>query len=199
MKQTSHPHILTTTLFTVLALIAFAANSVLNRLALDNGAIDAAGFTMVRLLSGAIVLLAIISFKSKSIETGHKGSWAASLMLFLYAICFSYAYLTLETGTGALILFGSVQITMILLTLIAGTRLHFSEWIGIFIAFSGFVYLVLPGVSAPSLEGFILMTISGVAWGVYTLLGRGSKNPLTDTAYNFIRTMPLVILLAAFT
>jgi len=120
-------------------------------------------------------------------------------MLFLYAITFSYAYISLDTGTGALILFGSVQITMILLSLISGTRLHFTEWAGVTIAFTGFVYLILPGITTPSIIGFLLMTVSGIAWGIYTLKGRGSKSPLMDTAYNFFRTIPLVILLAITT
>jgi drug/metabolite transporter (DMT)-like permease len=120
-------------------------------------------------------------------------------MLFLYAIAFSYAYISLDTGTGALILFGSVQITMILLSLISGTRLHFTEWAGVIIAFTGFVYLIMPGVTTPSTIGFLLMTAAGIAWGIYTLKGRSSKSPLFDTAYNFLRTTPLVILLAITT
>ena len=120
-------------------------------------------------------------------------------MLFLYAITFSYAYISLDTGTGALILFGSVQMTMVLLSIISGTRLHFTEWAGMVIAFAGFVYLILPGVTPPSLTGFLLMTTAGIAWGIYTLQGRGSNNPLMDTAYNFFRTIPLVILLALTT
>lgn len=117
-------------------------------------------------------------------------------MLFLYAVTFSFAYVTLDTGTGALILFGSVQITMILLSLISGDRLHMSEWVGLTIAFMGFVYLILPEVTTPSAMGFLLMTMAGIAWGIYTLKGRGSESPLMDTAYNFLRTTPLVIILA---
>lgn len=117
-------------------------------------------------------------------------------MLFLYAITFSYAYISLDTAAGALILFGSVQITMILVSVISGTRLHFSEWAGITIAFTGFVYLILPGVTAPSMIGFLLMTVAGISWGIYTLKGRASKSPLMDTAYNFFRTIPFVILVA---
>jgi drug/metabolite transporter (DMT)-like permease len=131
-------------------------------------------------------------------NTGHKpgtGSLSAGVMLFLYAITFSFAYITLNTGTGALILFGSVQITMILLSILSGNKLHVTEWIGVLIAFAGFVYLVLPGVAAPSLTGFILMTVAGIAWGVYTLKGRHSADPLLDTAYNFIRTVPFSVLL----
>jgi drug/metabolite transporter (DMT)-like permease len=192
-------NIVKTLIFTSLALIAFAANSVLCRLALGDKTIDASSFTAIRLLSGAIVLLLITGISSNKSNATTKGSWSASLMLFLYAITFSFAYITLDTGTGALILFGSVQITMILLSLISGNRLHIIEWTGITISFSGFVYLILPGVSTPSTTGFLLMTTAGIAWGIYTLKGRGSINPLMDTAYNFFRTIPLVIILAIVT
>ena len=182
-----------------MALIAFAANSVLCRLALGDYAIDASSFTIIRLLSGTVVLLIIIGVTQNVTGVSAKGSWTASFMLFLYAITFSFAYISLDTGTGALILFGSVQITMILLSLISGTRLHFTEWAGVTIAFTGFVYLILPGVTTPSMIGFLLMTVAGVAWGIYTLKGRGSKSPLMDTACNFLRTTPLVILLTIIT
>ena len=180
-------------------MIAFAANSVLCRMALGSEAIDASSFTVIRLLSGTIVLLVIIGSTRNITDSSTKGSWTASFMLFLYAITFSYAYISLDTGTGALILFGSVQITMILLSLISGTRLHFTEWAGVIIAFTGFVYLILPDVTTPSVIGFLLMTVAGIAWGVYTLKGRDSKNPLMDTAYNFLRTTPFVILLVIAT
>lgn len=186
-------------LYTSLALIAFAANSVLCRLALGNSSIDAASFTVIRLLSGAVVLFVILSIQRKKQDVLSKGSWMASFTLFLYAITFSYAYLSVDTGTGALILFGSVQITMIILSIIRGTRLHLAEWFGVVIAITGFIYFILPNVSTPSMNGFILMTISGISWGVYTLIGRRSKNPLTDTTYNFVRTIPFVVLLAVFT
>lgn len=188
-----------TTLLTGLALVAFAANSVLCRLALGNEAIDAASFTIVRLLSGSIVLLMIMTATRRTAAHATKGSWSAGFMLFLYASTFSYAYVSLDTATGALILFASVQITMILLSLATGTRLHVSEWSGVAIAFSGFVYLILPGVTAPSAIGFALMTVAGIAWGIYTLKGRDSQNPLMDTAYNFLRTTPLLLLMAILT
>lgn len=191
--------LLKTILLTALALIAFAANSVLGRLALGNENIDAASFTVIRLLSGSAVLLMIISATRSSKSVTTKGSWSASMMLFLYAVSFSYAYISLDTGTGALILFGSVQITMILLSVISGTRLHYTEWAGLAIAFTGFVYLILPAVSTPSFSGLLLMMIAGIAWGIYTLKGRTSISPLMDTAYNFLRTTPFVILLAAAT
>ena len=196
-------YLLKTSLLTALALIAFAANSVLCRLALGNGAIDASSFTGIRLLSGAIALFIILSFKGsikgRNNGTSSKGSWSAAFALFLYAITFSYAYLSVDTGTGALILFGSVQITMIMLSLLSGTRLHFIEWSGVIIAFFGFIYLILPNITTPSIDGLMLMTVSGVAWGIYTLKGRGSKYPLMDTTYNFLRTIPFIGLLAIFT
>ncbi|MEH6580267.1 MAG: DMT family transporter [Amphritea sp.] len=182
-------------LLTSVALLAFAGNSVLCRLALGDGAIDAGSFTIIRLLSGIVALLAIISLSNGKRSSTSKGSWFAASMLFLYAVAFSYAYVSLDTGTGALILFGAVQITMIFVSLLRGHRLHYSEWAGMLVAFAGFVYLVLPGVNTPSITGFLLMTIAGVAWGGYTLKGRGSKSPLGDTAYNFLRTLPFVLVL----
>lgn len=181
-----------TFVFTSLALIAFAANTVLCRLALGEQSIDAASFTSIRLFSGALVLFVITRLNHAGSRSASRGNWPASVMLFTYAITFSFAYITLDTGTGALILFGAVQITMILVSLMRGNRLHLIEWLGLALAFGGFVYLVLPGVSTPSLRGFLLMTIAGMAWGLYTLKGRGSAAPLMDTAYNFIRTLPLV-------
>jgi len=187
--------LLKTSLLTSLALIAFAANSVLTKMALGKNAIDASGFTIIRLLSGAIILLIILWVSKNKTSSIKKGSWFSSSMLFIYAIAFSFAYNSLDTGTGALILFGAVQITMITISTINGNRLHFSEWIGVIISFLGFVYLILPGVTAPSTIGFVLMSVAGVAWGIYTLNGKSSKYPLMDTTYNFIRTIPLLIIL----
>jgi len=184
---------------TAFALFAFAGNSVLCRLALGGAAIDAASFTAIRLVSGIIVLAAIIMATRNSNEPASKGSWLASFMLFLYAVTFSFAYISLDTGTGALILFGSVQLTMIMASLISGNRLHYSEWIGILIAFSGFVYLVKPNLTTPSSTGFVLMTVAGIAWGFYSLMGRASRNPISDTTYNFLRTLPFVIILILLT
>ena len=185
-----------TVILTILALIAFAANSVLCRLALGEQVIDAAGFTSIRLFSGALVLFLILKLTGKKNNGKGKGSWKGALALFAYASTFSFAYLSLKTGTGALILFAAVQITIIVLSLFAGNRLHISEWLGILIAFAGFVYLVSPGISAPSPGGFAFMTIAGIAWGVYTLNGRQAGHPLSDTTYNFIRTLPFVVILA---
>jgi drug/metabolite transporter (DMT)-like permease len=189
-------HVVKTVLLTTLTLIAFAANSVLARAALGSDSIDAASYTSIRLISGALVLYLIVHINRTGSRSGARGSWWAALMLFLYAISFSFAYITLETGTGALILFGAVQITMILASLMAGTRLRLAEWLGVAIAFGGFVYLVLPGVTAPPLIGFLLMALAGIAWGLYTLKGRGSDHALLDTAYNFIRTVPLALVVA---
>jgi len=185
--------------YTIIALLAFAGNSVLCRLALGENAIDAASFTAIRLLSGIVVLAILLRATTAGETAPSKGSWGASLMLFLYAVTFSFAYMSLDTGTGALILFGSVQITMILTGLYFGNKLHISEWLGVLFAFSGFVYLVFPGLGAPSFLGFLLMTLAGIAWGFYTLAGTGSENPLSDTAYNFYRTLPLVAILIAVT
>jgi len=184
--------------------LAFAGNSVLCRLALldtsiDAGRIDAVSFTSIRLLSGIVVLAVILKLNHKQKESSSKGSWIASLMLFFYAVSFSFAYISLDTGTGALILFATVQFTMIFVNLLSGNKLHYSEWLGLMIAFSGFVYFVLPSLTSPSLRGFILMIVAGIAWGFYTLKGRASKAPLNDTAYNFIRTTPFLIILMLIT
>tara|TARA_R110001583_G_C5668831_1_gene410489 strand:+ start:7842 stop:8732 length:891 start_codon:yes stop_codon:yes gene_type:complete len=200
LKLTPSNSLVKTVFFTGLALIAFAANSILCRLALGGNAIDASSFTIIRLLSGTLVLLLLVALKGNSNNTSStKGSWSASFMLFLYATTFSFAYLKLDTGTGALILFGSVQITMILLSVFSGNRLHFSEWAGVIISFMGFSYLILPTITTPSVTGFLLMATSGIAWAIYTLKGRKSNNSLSDTTYNFLRTIPLVIALITIT
>lgn len=186
---------LKTMAYTSFALLAFAGNSVLCRMALGEQTIDAASFTIIRLLSGIVTLVVILKISKTKDKSLSKGSWTAAFMLFLYAATFSFAYISLDTGTGALILFGSVQITMIFISLFSGHRLYYFEWTGVLIAFSGFVYLIKPSLSTPSLTGFILMTIAGIAWGIYTIKGRSSKNPLSDTTYNFLRTLPFVIIL----
>jgi drug/metabolite transporter (DMT)-like permease len=187
------------TLFaTSLALIAFAANSILCRLALDGQSIDAASFAIIRLSSGAVALAVICKTVGGNQHSSSEGKWPAALMLFLYAACFSFAYITLDTGTGALILFAAVQLTMIGVAVATGDRPHFMEWVGLLIAFSGFVYLVYPSVTTPSFAGFILMTVAGMSWGAYTILGKGSRNPLADTSRNFRFTLPFLIVLAVF-
>jgi len=184
--------------YTLLALIAFAGNSLICRIALKESAIEPAMFTGIRLISGAIVLILIVFLTGETGEKKSKGSWFSAVMLFLYAAAFSYAYVSLETGTGALILFGSVQITMIVYSLAAGHKMSIVEWTGIILALFGFLYLMLPGAETPSVSGFILMTIAGVGWGAYSIRGKTTKNPLQDTAYNFLRTIPFLILLLYF-
>jgi drug/metabolite transporter (DMT)-like permease len=179
--------------YTSFALLAFAFNSILCRLALGTNAIDAAGFTTIRLISGAAALLVISSFFGNNNAAIKQGNWLSAFFLFAYAICFSFAYIGLTTGTGALILFGSVQATMIIAALAGGERPQVLEWLGLFAALAGLIYLVLPGLAAPPLFSSILMALAGIAWGFYTLRGKGSANPLAETTGNFIRTIPLII------
>jgi len=182
-----------TIIFTGMALTGFAANSILSRMALGHHSIDAASFTFIRLLSGAMMLILISAFLRKKSSPGG-GDWFASIMLFLYAITFSFAYTSLDTGSGALILFGSVQLTMILAALRLGEVPRPVDWIGLSLALGGLAYLVYPGLRAPSMSGSILMAISGVAWGCYSLRGRGSQNPLAETTVNFSRALPFALL-----
>lgn len=184
-----------TIICTCFSLFAFAGNSVLCRLALGEAQLDPASFTIIRLLSGIVMLMLISSIFQIKNSSKSKGSWFSALMLYVYAVTFSYAYISLDTGTGALILFGSVQLTMVLISLISGNRLRLIEWLGLITAFAGFVYLVIPSISTPSFQGFILMAISGIAWGIYTLMGKTSQQPLKDTAFNFLRTLPFVLAL----
>lgn len=181
--------------FTLFALVAFAFNSILCRLALGGEKIDAVSFTTIRLISGAITL-SIISIVFNRKETNLKrGNWLSAFFLFAYAICFSFAYLKLTTATGALILFSSVQLTILFVALKRGERPQIIEWIGLLIAFGGLIYLVFPGLSSPHFGFSILMVSAGISWGFYTLRGKGSETPLEDTAGNFIRTVPMILLL----
>lgn len=180
-------------LLTGLAMVAFAANSILCRMALGDSTIDAASFTSIRLLSGAIMLAFILVYRNRGLIKKNINP-VSTLMLFLYAICFSFSYIKLSTGTGALILFGTVQITMILFGLLKGERHGKLVWIGIIAAFGGLVYLLAPSVSAPPLISALLMISAGVAWGIYSIRGKKSKSPLASTGWNFIGTIPLVLL-----
>lgn len=181
-----------TPLYTTLALIAFAANSVLCRLALSRGVIDPASFSAVRLLAGAGTLAVVVRASAPS-RAPVTPSWASAALLFLYAVPFSFAYTSLSAGTGALLLFGAVQATMILASLRRSERPRAAQWLGLASAFGGLTYLVLPGVTAPSPRGAALMLLAGVAWGLYTLRGRGVSNPLGQTASNFARTVPMIL------
>lgn len=176
---------------TLVAMVAFAANSLLARLALGNHAIDAASYTLIRIVSGAAFLY-LVAWRMQVGSAvppprGLRGNWVSAFALFVYALAFSYAYLALGAAMGALILFSSVQATMILWSLSQGARPSTGEVVGFVAAFAGFVYLVLPGIGRPDPLGTALMTLSGMAWGVYTLKGRSSSSPLADTAGNFVR------------
>jgi drug/metabolite transporter (DMT)-like permease len=186
-----------TILLTVLAMIAFAANSLLARSALDGGAIDAVAYTAIRLCSGAAALLLLISWqRGRSIFRARPGNWPSAVALFAYALAFSLAYLRLGAAVGALVLFASVQGTMIFWGIIRRTRPTLRELAGLVIAFAAFLYLVLPGLNAPDAIGSVLMVVSGIAWGIYSLRGRGSASPLGDTAGNFLRAALICIPLA---
>lgn len=199
-------------LLTTFALSAFALNSILCRLALRGGEADAVGFTVVRLVSGAVLLAILVVCASPRVSKGDSrtldesplltrgllqaGSWPSAFFLFGYAICFSLAYLDLTAATGALILFGSVQLTMLAVSLVRGERPPLLEWLGLLVAVGGLVYLVFPGLASPPLFSSGLMAAAGAAWGLYTLRGKGSSDPLADTAGNFIRSVPMIAVVA---
>ncbi|HOX20695.1 MAG TPA: DMT family transporter [Gemmatimonadales bacterium] len=185
-----------TALLTALALLAFAGNSILCRLALGSHAISPAGFTAVRLGAGAAALWLLVALRTGGVPK-LAGQWASAAALFAYAAAFSFAYVSLGAGTGALILFGAVQLTMILAGLRAGERPAAAEWIGLGLAVSGLVVLVFPGLTSPAPAGAALMAAAGVAWGVYSLRGRGSAEALRNTAGNFLLTVPMAALLLA--
>jgi drug/metabolite transporter (DMT)-like permease len=182
---------------TTLALIAFASNSILCRLALAPGAIDAATFTTIRLVSGAVTLL-VISLATGRVKRRGSGNWFSGGMLFLYAICFSLAYVDLTVATGGLILFCAVQLTMMVTAIVTGERPQPLQWVGLLVALGGFLYLVSPGLEAPSVTGSMLMTASGIAWGLYTLRGRGNADPISATTDNFVRSVPFILVVGGF-
>jgi len=185
-----------TAFYTAFALVAFAFNSILCRMALRSGEIDTVGFTFVRLVSGAIMLAILVSAFSKTKNVLRNGHWLSAFLLFAYAICFSLAYLGLNAGAGALILFGAVQITMVGVALVRGEKPTLLELIGLAVAVGGLVYLVFPGLSSPPLYSALLMASAGISWGFYTLRGKGSVDPLSDTTGNFIRAVPLILIVA---
>jgi drug/metabolite transporter (DMT)-like permease len=187
------------TLLTSLAMLAFAGNSVLCRMALKDGAIDPSSFTSIRIAAGAATLLLIAMASTRQTGIRSHGSWWSAAMLFTYAIAFSYAYVTLSTGTGALILFGFVQATMIAWGLASGDRPGIRMWIGWSMAVAGLVWLLMPGIEAPSAAGAVLMAAAGVAWGLYSLRGRSISNPLLATTANFALSMVFVAGLIAMT
>jgi drug/metabolite transporter (DMT)-like permease len=183
-----------TVVLTSLALVAFAGNSILCRMALGDRLMDPAGFTAVRLASGAGVLWLLLAVQTRGVPR-LAGHWISAAALLVYAASFSLAYVSLTAGTGALILFGAVQLTMILAGLRAGERPGAAEWLGLGLALTGLVVLVRPGLAAPSPVGSALMAAAGVAWGVYSLRGRRSAEPLRNTAGNFLLTVPAALAL----
>jgi len=192
------PRAFLTTPLTLLALFAFAANSIFARLALGEPSIDAASYTTIRLLTGALTLALIARCRRADSTVVSQSSWTSAAMLFLYAVTFSFAYISLNTGTGALILFAAVQIAMIGIGLYGGERPSALQWLGLVIAIAGLIYLVSPGVTAPSGRGSLLMGTAGIAWGIYSILGRNVTRPIHATAENFLRTVPLTLIVLAF-
>lgn len=183
----------TTLLLTVLALFAFAGNSLLSRAAFTLSNIDANSFTLIRLCAGALTLFMLVQLQH---GTGKpSGGWLGATLLFAYAILFSYAYLQLDTATGALLLFAAVQLTMLVQSLRRRESVSWLQWFGAVLALIGLVYLLLPGANAPALTGAMLMLGAGIAWGLYSLLGQRAGPALLVTAGNFYRSVPLAVLL----
>jgi drug/metabolite transporter (DMT)-like permease len=182
-------------ILTSLAMLAFAGNSLLCRFALKQTSLDAASFTSIRLLSGALVLWLITRIRHGS-QPGSAGSWISAAALFVYAAGFSFAYISLTAATGALLLFGAVQVTMIGYGIWTGERLRGAQLAGLALAFGGLVGLLIPGLSAPPLVGSVLMLSAGTAWGVYSLRGRGAGDPTRASAGNFLRAVPLALVLS---
>lgn len=179
---------------TTLAMLAFAANSVLARLAFATAHAEPLSYTGIRLTSGAVVLFGLLAVRHRPVRVA--GSWPAAAALFGYALAFSIAYLMLGAGTGALILFASVQLGILGWAVYRGDRPGPLEWLGLALAFAGFAWLVAPGLVAPDPLGAALMVVSGLCWAAYTLMGRGSTSPLADTGGNFIRasaTAPILV------
>ncbi|MEO8068364.1 MAG: DMT family transporter [Flavobacteriales bacterium] len=180
-----------TAALTAFALLMFAANSLLCRMALGTATVDAASYSTIRIVSGAVALVVIGALRHGGKTIG--GDRSSDFLLFLYAVPFSFAYVGLTTGTGALILFGCVQLTMLLAGWRSGERLGLVQWIGVLIAVGGLVYLLLPGLHAPKPLPALLMGVAGVAWGLYSLRGRQAGDPFMRTKGNFLRAVPLVV------
>jgi len=180
---------------TSLAMLAFAGNSLLCRVALKHTSIDPASFTTIRLLSGALTLWLVV--RARRGTAAGEGNWLSALALFAYAAGFSFAYVSLPAATGALLLFGAVQATMIGHGIWTGERLEPMQLVGLALAFGGLVGLLLPGLSAPPLVGSVFMLGAGIAWGIYSLRGKGAGDPTRVTAGNFLRAVPIAIALSA--
>ncbi|MFQ3209266.1 MAG: drug/metabolite transporter (DMT)-like permease, partial [Colwellia sp.] len=178
-------------LITLLSLLAFAANSLITRFALQETSIDETSFIMLRIVSGALFLWLYLRYN----KNNKAGTWLAAFSLFIYAVSFTYGYRLIAAGSGALLLFGAVQVTMTIAGYREGERLNVIQIAGFILAIIGLLILMLPDISSPSITGALLMCISGVAWGIYTLQGRGANNPVATTAGNFIKAAPMAILL----
>lgn len=194
-----------TIFLTAISMLAFAGNSLLCRMALKLTQVDAASFTAVRLLSGAVALVLLLWWRSRAAAVSQiktYGNWSSALALFAYAALFSFAYVGMTAATGALLLFGAVQASMIGWGLARGERLGSWQWVGFVVALAGLVALMLPGFAAPSLGIALTMVAAGVAWGVYSLQGKASTpgkapDPLATTCGNFVRTVPMALALCA--
>ena len=182
-------------LLTCLALVGFAANSLLCRAALRTGDIDPASFTSIRLAAGAITLAAIVRVRGRAAPSS--GSLASAAALFAYAIAFSFAYVRLDSGTGALLLFGAVQMTMVGWAMVRGERPGAREWVGLLAALGGLVVLVFPGLASPQPLAAASMLVGGVSWGIYSLRGKGTADPLAATSSNFARAVPFAVAVSA--
>ena len=178
---------------TSLAMVAFAGNSLLCRQALQGHHADAGRFTLLRLVSGAAVLAMLARGRGAGLDA--RGNWPSAIALFVYAAGFSFAYLTLPVATGALLLFGAVQVSMVGIAVVRGARLDARESVGLAIAFAGLLALLAPGIAAPTPFGATLMITAGIAWGIYSLRGRGGGDPIVVTAGNFLRAAPIAIAL----
>jgi drug/metabolite transporter (DMT)-like permease len=181
---------------TLLAMMAFAGNSLLCRVALKHTSIDATSFTAIRIIAGALTLWLIMRMRTASGSALAHGSWPSAFALFIYAICFSFAYLSLSAATGALLLFGAVQFTMISYGFWNGERFSARQWAGLLCAFGGLAHLLLPGITAPPLLGSALMLSAGAAWGAYSLRGRKAGDATAVTTGNFLRATPICIALS---
>ena len=180
-----------TIFWTSAALAAFASNSILCRFALGRELIDPWSFTVIRIVSGAVALW-LISIARHNGSDFRSGSWQSAIALLAYAVPFSVAYLHLTAGTGALILFGSVQLTMIGSDMVRGKHPHWMEWIGLLVALSGLAYLVAPGITSPDPISAVLMGCAGISWGIYSIRGKGVAAPLAATSANFARATLIV-------
>ena len=184
-------------LLAVLAMTAFAANSLLCRMALVETDIDPASFTFWRLTSGALMLTLLVVMRNQ--KPLQEGNMASAIALFVYAAGFSFAYISMTTGAGALLLFGAVQVTMISWGLFKGERMSALQWGGFLLALIGLILLLLPNAAVPQLSSALMMLAAGIAWGVYSLKGKGAKFPIEATAGNFIRaTLLALVLLVIF-